>query len=350
MIYYNSTKLLTLKDIDGKVPEIYMTCGNRTGGKTFNYKRLLFNKFLNRGEKFCWLVRFAYEMDGIDENLFKDIGPLKYPGKHLTSKPVGKNLFKELYLDGEACGYCVPINSADTIKKYSARLSDVCNMYLDEFMSENTKYCPDEIRKLMSIHTSIARGGGSHIRRVPLYMSCNAYTLFNPYFVALGVTRRIQPGSKFVRGKGWVLEFDFNEEASHQYLNSAFAQAFSENEPLNRFSKYQATVEFVMDSNSFIRKVDGPKYPILCVVYNGSRFGFWVSEKYNCYYISKKYEPSCISPVTFNDSDHNENIMFINRKSPISKRLSEAFDRGMVFFEDYECKTMFLEFMNRAMC
>lgn len=347
--YYDSTKLLTLKDLDGKRPEIFMTCGNRTGGKTFNYKRLLINKFINKGQKFCWLVRFAYEMDGIAENLWKDIGPLKFPGKTMTAKPVGKNLFKELYIDGEPCGYCVPINSADTIKKYSARLADVQNMYLDEFQSENGKYCPDEIRKIMSIHTSIARGGGSHVRYVPLFMSSNAVTLFNPYFMAFGVTRRMQPGARFLRGTGWVLEFDFNEHASREYLNSAFARAFASNDSSNRFNRYQATVDFLMDNNSFIRTIDGPKTQYMSIVYNNVHYGIWASEKYNCYYISKKYDPSALYPFTFNDNDHSENILYINRNSYIIKHLRENFDRGAVFFEDYDCKNMFLEFMNRAM-
>ena len=347
--YYNSTKLLTMKDLYGRTPEIFMVCGNRTGGKTFNFKRLLINKFIKRKEKFCWLVRFSYEMDGIAENIFKDVGPEKFPGMVLSAKPVGKNLFMELFLDGESCGYCVPINAADTIKKYSARLSDVKHMYLDEFQSENEKYCPDEIRKFMSIHTSIARGGGAHIRYVPVYMSSNPVTLFNPYFAALGVTRRVQYGAKFVRGDGWVLEFDFNEVASTEYLESAFARAFSGNESSKAFSSYQATIDFLKDSNSFIKKIDGPKQMVLRVVYNGVNYGFWKSEKYNCYYVSKQFDPGYLYPVTFNDKDHSEKIMFIERRSPFMKSMKQYFNSGAVFFEDLDCKNMFLEFMNRAL-
>ena len=38
--YYDGTKLLSLKDRNGKVPEIYMCTTNRTGGKTTYFNRL----------------------------------------------------------------------------------------------------------------------------------------------------------------------------------------------------------------------------------------------------------------------------------------------------------------------
>lgn len=33
-MYYDGTKLLSLKDADGNKPEIYLCVGNRTAGKT----------------------------------------------------------------------------------------------------------------------------------------------------------------------------------------------------------------------------------------------------------------------------------------------------------------------------
>lgn len=34
MAFYDGAKLLSLKDIDGNTPEIYMCTSNRNGGKT----------------------------------------------------------------------------------------------------------------------------------------------------------------------------------------------------------------------------------------------------------------------------------------------------------------------------
>ena len=57
-IYYDGTKLLSLKDINGNVPEIFICTSNRTAGKTTYFNRLLINGFMKKNEKFCILYRF----------------------------------------------------------------------------------------------------------------------------------------------------------------------------------------------------------------------------------------------------------------------------------------------------
>ena len=71
--YYDGTKLLSLKDINGKTPEVFMCTSNRSAGKTTYFNRLVVNRFIKRGEKFALLYRFNYELDGCDEKFFKDI-------------------------------------------------------------------------------------------------------------------------------------------------------------------------------------------------------------------------------------------------------------------------------------
>src|SRR5699024_223926 len=105
------------------------------------------------------------------------------------------------------------INSAENLKHCSHLLSDVDGMYFDEFQSESNHYCPNEVSKFISIHTSIARGQGKQIRYVPVYMMSNAVSLLNPYFSALGVSSRLRADTRFLRGDGWVLEKAFVDTA-----------------------------------------------------------------------------------------------------------------------------------------
>ena len=51
--YYDGTKLLSMKDINGKTPEIFMCTTNRTGGKTTYFGRLCVNRFKDKKEKFA---------------------------------------------------------------------------------------------------------------------------------------------------------------------------------------------------------------------------------------------------------------------------------------------------------
>lgn len=168
--YYDGTKLLSMLDINGRKPEIYMCTTNRTGGKTTYFARLLVNRFLDRNEKFCLIYRYNYELDDCAQKFFKDINGLFFKGKTMTSKRKASGIFHELYLDDKPCGYAVSLNSADQLKKYSHLFSDVARMFFDEFQSETNHYCSDEIKKLLSIHTSVARGQGEQIRYVPVYM------------------------------------------------------------------------------------------------------------------------------------------------------------------------------------
>ena len=70
--YYDGTKLLSMKDLDGQKPEIYICTANRTGGKTTYFNRYVTNRYLKHKEKFMLIYRFKYELDAIASKFFKD--------------------------------------------------------------------------------------------------------------------------------------------------------------------------------------------------------------------------------------------------------------------------------------
>lgn len=84
--YYDGTKLLSMLDINGNKPEIYMCTTNRTGGKTTYFGRLCINRFLDKGEKFGLIYRYNYELDDIVDKFYKDLGSLFFPSHTMTSK------------------------------------------------------------------------------------------------------------------------------------------------------------------------------------------------------------------------------------------------------------------------
>ena len=72
--YYDGTKLLSMLDINGNKPEIYMCTTNRTGGKTTYFGRLCINRFLDKKEKFALIYRYNYELDDVVDKFYKDLG------------------------------------------------------------------------------------------------------------------------------------------------------------------------------------------------------------------------------------------------------------------------------------
>ena len=117
--YYDGTKLLSMMDINGNKPEIYICTTNRTGGKTTYFGRLCVNRFNNYGEKFCLVYRYNYELDDCADKFYKDIGTLFFEGTTMTSKRRASGIYHELFIDDKSCGYAVSLNSADQLKKYS---------------------------------------------------------------------------------------------------------------------------------------------------------------------------------------------------------------------------------------
>ena len=201
--YYDGTKLLSLKDLKGEVPELYICTTNRTGGKTTYFNRLAVNRFLKTGKKFALLYRYNYELADVGDKFFKDIQRLFFKQYKLTAVNKARGIYAELFLRntqeysddedddkyiGESCGYALTLNSADQIKKYSHLFSDVDMIIFDEFQSETNHYCSEEIKKFLSVHTSIARGNGEQVRYVPVYMLGNQVSIINPYYVELGIT------------------------------------------------------------------------------------------------------------------------------------------------------------------
>ena len=258
--FYDGTKLLSMKDLNGETPEIFICETNRTGGKTTYYGRLCVNAWKKRGEKFALIYRFNYELDDIAEKFYKDISKLFFPGTHMTSKRRANGIFHELFIDDESCGYGISLNSADQIKKYSHLFSDVQRMIFDEFQSETNHYCADEVKKLLSIHTSVARGQGEQIRYVPVYMLGNPVSILNPYYVELGISERLRDDTKFLRGDGFVMERGFIESASKAQLQSGFNRAFSR----NSYVAYSAQNVYLNDNKAFVEKPVGVGVGAIC--------------------------------------------------------------------------------------
>lgn len=336
--FYDGCKLMSLLDLDKEPPSIYLCCGNRTAGKTYFFKRMMLRNFVKKGEKFAVLVRFGYELKNCSDNFFKDLNGIDFPDDTMTDKEQIKGAYSSLYFNGKECGYVISINAADTIKKHSSVFVDVKRMFLDEFMSETGKYCPDEIRKFQSIVISISRGGGKHTRRVPVYMAANAVSIMNPYFVQFGIHKKITMDTKFMRGKGWVLEQTFNESAAESIKQTGIYKAFSDDKHMG----YVTGDFYLLDNHNFVENLKGEKIPRITLTRNNQSYGLWEMVNSGLYLISHSYDPS-IRSVYALDLDTHKNGTLLLTKGKFINALRQSFDRGQVWFEDMTCKNIFLD-------
>lgn len=337
--YYDGTKLLSMKDINGNKPEIYMCTTNRTGGKTTYFARLCVNRWKDGKGKFCLIYRFNYELDDVADKFYKDISRLFFPGTVMTSKRKASGIYHELFIDEESCGYAVSLNSADQLKKYSHLFSDVERMFFDEFQSETNHYCTDEIKKLISIHTSIARGNGEQIRYVPIYMCANPVSIINPYYVELGISERLNEDTKFLRGDGFVLEQGYVKSASEAQKMSGFNRAFSK----NAYVAYAAECVYLNDNKSFIEKPKGAGRYLATLRYKGTDYGIREYYESGIIYCDDKSDASFPGKVTVTTDDHEINYVMLKRSSLFLANLRYYFENGCFRFKNLKCKEAVLK-------
>lgn len=337
--YYDGTKLLSLTDLDGKQPEILMVTTNRTGGKTTYFGRLCVNKFKKGQGKFALLYRYNYELDDCADKFFKDLSTLFFSGSVMESKRKASGIFHELFLDGESCGYALSLNSADQLKKYSHLFSDVNRMIFDEFQSESNHYCSDEIKKFISIHTSVARGQGEQVRYVPVYMLSNPVSLINPYYVELGISNRLRDDTKFLRGHGFILEQGFIDSASIAQKESGFNKAFSK----NSYVAYSSECVYLNDNKAFIEKPNGIGRYLCTIKYNGTDFGVREFADSGFIYVDDRPDTSYKYKITVTTSDHEINYVMLKRNDMFLTNLRFYFEKGCFRFKDLRCKEAILK-------
>lgn len=337
--YYDGTKLLSLTDINGNRPEIYMCTTNRTGGKTTYFGRLVVNRFLDKREKFGLLYRYNYELDDCAEKFFKDIGELFFNGYTMTSKKRAKGIYHELYLNGEPCGYAVSINSADQVKKNSHFFSDVKRLIFDEFQSESNTYCPNEIKKFISVHTSMARGQGEQNRYLPVYMLSNPVSIINPYYVELGISSRLTDETRFLRGDGFVLEQGFVESAAGAQKSSGFNKAFAR----NSYVAYSSESVYLNDNKAFVDQPQGVGRYMATLKYNGQTYGIREFAEAGVIYCDDRADETFPLKITVTTDDHELNYVMLKRNDLFLFNLRYYFERGCFRFKDLRCKEAVLK-------
>lgn len=337
--FYDGTKLLSLKDLNGKKPEIYICTTNRSAGKTTFFSRLFVKKFIEKGEKFGLIYRFNYELDDCADKFFKDINTLFFPGYTMESKRKASGIYHELFLDGKSCGYVISLNSSDQLKKYSHLFSDIQRILFDEFQSENNHYCTDEVRKFISVHTTIARGNGQHTRYVPVVMLSNTVSIINPYYVQLKISERLRDDTKFLKGNGYVLEQGFVKSASDSLKASAFADAFSG----DSYIAYSSECVYLNDSKAFIDKPVGYSRYLGTLKYEGHDYGLREYPEKGIIYCDDKSDATYKFKITVTTSDHAVNYVMLKNNDLFLTNMRYFFEKGCFRFKDMKCKEVILK-------
>lgn len=342
MAYYDGGRLLDQKDLNGNIPEIFICTSNRNAGKTTYFASKLVKQYKKKGVKFMLVFRYKYELDGAAEKFFKDIQPLFFPDDQMSSKIRNKGVFAELLFNDKPCGAAVSLNTAEQIKKISHLFNDIDVMFFDEFMPESNIYLPDEVGKLMSIHTSVARGHGKQVRYVPVWMCGNPYTILNPYYTALGITGRLRKDTKFLRGDGWVMEQGFNESAAEAQKGSAFMRAFSG----EKYAAYAAEGVYLADNESFIEKPEGVGKYLATIRYENGEYALRQFPELGIIYCDDHADRSFPLRIAVTTEDHAINYVMLHMNDIFISNMRFYFEHGAFRFKDLRCKNAVIQMLS----
>ena len=309
-----------------------------------SFKRRLVDTFLKAKtdvNQFYLIYRYKTDMQSLSESFFTDIRRLFYQGHEMTEKKLFDGAVVMLLLDDKPCGYCLPLSLSAKIKRMSSIFVTVAHGLFDEYQDENNAYLPNEIDKLMSIHTSIARGDGKQSRRVPLYMASNTVSMLNPYYQALGINKMLKRDTKILRGDGWVYERTYNENAAQAFTGSAFNRAFA----TSKYFGHAAENVYLNDNDALIERPNGANEYMLSIRYNNA----WYSvRKYNaCVYVSEGADGTYPRRVCFNYTDViDDRAVMVNSSNYIILTLRTYFHRGLMRFENLQCKNMMFDMLS----
>ena len=335
MKYFEAHSVFDFKDINGEVPEILLVDGNRTGGKTTAFSRMLVQDFLDKKEKFFLVYRYKNDLANVAEAFFKDIKVLFFENHEMTCVSHANGCYYELFLDSESCGYASSLTMSGKLKRYSHIFSDVEKMFFDEYQDENNLYLADEVNKLMSLHTTIARGRGKAVRFVPLYMASNSISIFNPYYTALGITGKINSKTKVLKGEGFVLLRLIIKDVAEAQKASAFNRAFMSSGYL------ESSIDNCFLNDDDFNVIKQKEYGSIFFIFYCAGELFSVFRNGMNLYCKKGGDKNVYPCFGAMLTDRGENASYI-RNTSYWTVCRKMYEEGYIFFETIEAKHAFL--------
>lgn len=348
--FYDNTKLLEATDANGVKPEVYFVCSRgRSAGKTYQFSKTLWEHFEQTGEKFIILTRRIQDLQGgsIAYGVMKGYFDYARPDITLSEKTgmrgVFNNVFAHVGTGDEAVtehvGYVIPLAADSKIKNVSSMFVDAWAMFMDEFQPMHSgEYLSNEVQRLDTIHTSVARGGGQSIRYVPVFMCSNAINIFNPYFVACGIVKNIQSNTRIYRGDGFIYERCMVRGLDEKRAETGFARTFKTAE-----NTVEDDNSWLADSGSCVEQPNGwGRASCLGNLLRGNEmFGVKYYPQVGLYYVDRK--PQKVGAPTYALTlGDNLNVPFI-RQSSFMKKLKTMFMGGRVRVKDSGVQTMLLD-------
>lgn len=343
--FYNGTKLLNSKDLNGNTPSIFVCDGNKSAGKTVYFSRYLVNRFKKYGEKFILLYRYKNELENVSDKFFNDIRDLFFVNDTMQDEKMENGNYINLYLNEKHCGYAMAVNSAYTLKKLSHVFTDSVRIMFDEFQVPKDQYCCNEVDKFITLYDSIARGGGKSTRYVQVIMISNHISALNPYYKAWDCCVEVDKITDgYYKKDGLVIEKVMNTSVVDEKKEIGFYQAFASSKTMAHVLENKSLFE----NNNFIEEIKLGTFNYICnICCDGHHFALKqvLNNDKVRYYFTDKIDPNVNTRFVISALEHNDTSMLVGHNFELIRQIRILFDCGYVRFSDIQTKECAFAFL-----
>lgn len=327
---------------------LMMICGPRSIGKSVGCAIWIIYDYLKNKHKFVYTrrTRDTLELTAVDwfasaVKIMHNYGynfEFSYDSKHY-------------YIDGELCGYALPLNAQQKVK--GKNFDNIFWLIYDEFIAfDGERYLGSqnnplaEYRALMSLAQTLDRTvGNAHRNEVKIIALGNAESFYNPLFMGSGADKFVRTDAHFIAPKGlrWIVQMaNFKDSpASKDYEDSVFYQLSDERTKAYAYGNIPKEEM----NRAFVKKLTQPMKPLCNFIWDGQDMGFYADYKTGIFYVSHKKN---YSPMIFalNFEDHRPNYQIARNSNAYVGMLKKAYDEGHIFFETHKIKYYIDNFLN----
>jgi hypothetical protein len=326
-IYFTLQKILSYNAL------LNFIIGERGVGKSYDAKKFVAKRFINKNKQFVYLRRYKTELQKAMKNnkFWEQILNNKDPEmKELMKKHKFSNEKDTMRIDGKICGYAIPLSVANILK--SSTFDQVDTIIFDEFIIDkgNYHYLQNEVIQLLDVIETVAR-----LRDIRVIFLGNAISITNPYFTFFELSLPYKTDIKTFKNGLIAVQYIKNLKYREVKKSTRFGQLIKDTE----YGKYAIDNEMLRDSKAFIKKkTKGSKFYFILTI-NSKNYGVWSNYQEGMIYISNDYDPNCPVIFSINPDDHNENTLLIRcRTSPFFKSIIEHYRLARLCFENQQIK------------
>ena len=331
-IFYNPSRIISYNAL------LNLVIGERGVGKTYSMKTYVIKRFLNKHKQFAYIRRYDTDLEEsvgrTSDNKFFEQVKNEFPDS--TFKISKSKKVRRLYIDGEICGYALPLSSADSLK--SSTYENVDTIIYDEFMlkeGSSQHYLRNEPEIILDLIETIGR-----LRDIRIYCLGNAISSTCPLMAYFDLTLPYNTDIKLFKEGTIAVEYIKNEKYREVKKASRFGKLIEG----TKYGKYAIDNEFLTDSKSFIKKKDKNAKFYFILIVNGKNYGIWRDFKNQVIYVSTDIDPNCPIKFAIHEEDHTESTVFAKVRSNFwFKQIINSYRFARLCFESQTVKNLFMQ-------